>query len=44
MELLEGQRPPPRSRTAKIARAAAEAPVIVVRQGIPLRTAAVRIS
>src|SRR5581483_11383945 len=33
-----------RSRWAKIARAAAEAPVIVVTHGIPCRTAAVRIS
>ena len=44
MELLEDSGSAPRSRTAKIARAAAEAPVIVVRQGIPLRTAALRIS
>ena len=45
MQLLRA-RPAPRSRSraATIARAAAEAPVIVVMQGIPLATAAVRIS
>ena len=44
MDLLQGADLGLALHLAAIARAAAEAPVIVVMQGIPWRTAAVRIS
>ena len=44
MELLEGQRLRPTLAHCEDRARSREAPVIVVRQGIPLRTAALRIS